>query len=221
MFVRFLPPLVAFVGLVASLLLLLSLRNREIDTGRTAFELAAADRAADVQRQLELVVEQLHSVVALFASSEQVTADEFRAFTSRSLERHPALRVVAWIKDPTPPPAPDEFEYAFQHAALRAMVFAAPDETALDSVRDAYEDLFGLELAPGDVSAVWDSTRGDEARVEEEHEEVGNAVDRDHRRLILRGVARVAGAGARETIARLGHVLALSPKDIDAVLAEP
>jgi hypothetical protein len=120
-----------------------------------------------------------------------------------------------------PPPAPDEFEYAFQHAALRAMVFAAPDETALDSVRDAYEDLFGLELAPGDVSAVWDSTRGDGARVEEELEEVGNAVDRDHRRLILRGVARVAGAGARETIARLGHVLALSPKDIDAVLAEP
>lgn len=98
---RFASVAIAALGVAGSGLLLWSLRAAESAGARSALEREATKLIECVRRGLTANVEQLHAAVALFDSSEMVERKEFRAFTARSIERHPPLRAVLWAGDPT------------------------------------------------------------------------------------------------------------------------
>jgi PAS domain S-box-containing protein len=97
--VRLAPVWILVAGLLASTVLLLSLRSAEQAAARSDFELLAKDRIASVRRDLAGDVEQVHSIVALFDSSQAVEPQEFETFTAGSAERHPSLVALLWADE--------------------------------------------------------------------------------------------------------------------------
>jgi len=57
----------------------------------------ARQRYQSIERELYAAKEVLSSVAAFFASRDEVSRDEFRAFTRSSLARHPSLLAVEWV----------------------------------------------------------------------------------------------------------------------------
>lgn len=97
------PLLIAAGGLGGCGVLLWTLREAEAAEARSHFELEATRCISDAQRELCVVLEQIHSTVAFFASSHVVEQEEFRSFVAGSLGRYPPLRAMLWIE----PSAPD------------------------------------------------------------------------------------------------------------------
>ncbi|NOT29734.1 MAG: GAF domain-containing protein [Planctomycetes bacterium] len=102
------PALIALVGGLGSVLLWRTLQRGEVERARAAFELAATQLAARVQAGRMAAFEQLRSVAALYDSSMQVDAEEFRTFTANALERNAALRALMWIERGEHPSGSDE-----------------------------------------------------------------------------------------------------------------
>lgn len=90
--------LVGVVGVLFTLLAFDRTRTWELDRARSAFEMSAQDRVADIRRELAAQLEQLHALSALYESSEVVERDEFTSFNARGLERNPAIRCLLWIE---------------------------------------------------------------------------------------------------------------------------
>src|SRR5262249_37653591 len=82
---RLAPALILAAGIVGSTVLLVSLRGAERAAALARFELRAKDRIALLRRALEGDVEQIHSTVALFDSSQTVEPEEFATFTAGSM----------------------------------------------------------------------------------------------------------------------------------------
>lgn len=95
---RSVPFLLALAGIGGTALLWWSLRSREHDTAQAIAELEAADEISSVERQLASDLEQVRSTVALFHSSNEVTALEFTTFTRQCIDRHPPLRALFWVE---------------------------------------------------------------------------------------------------------------------------
>ncbi|HEY2738003.1 MAG TPA: CHASE domain-containing protein, partial [Thermoanaerobaculia bacterium] len=70
--------------------------RREGDALRTAFEDRARTLTAAVRASCDNHLEVLVSLDSLFASSQEVTAQEFRRFVGVALQRHPGIRGLSW-----------------------------------------------------------------------------------------------------------------------------
>jgi serine/threonine protein kinase/CHASE1-domain containing sensor protein len=84
-------------GMLLALSLFLVLRGRASDVRRAEFERQANQVAAAFRGRLDLPLEVLHSISSLFDASNEVTRDEFHAFVSNALNRHPGIRALEWI----------------------------------------------------------------------------------------------------------------------------
>ena len=70
--------------------------RREGDALRTAFEDRARTLAAAVRASCDNHLEVLVALDSLFASSQEVTAQEFHLFVAAALQRHPGIRGLSW-----------------------------------------------------------------------------------------------------------------------------
>ncbi|HEX3531989.1 MAG TPA: CHASE domain-containing protein [Thermoanaerobaculia bacterium] len=70
--------------------------RREGDALRTAFEDRARTLTSAVRASCDNHLEVLVSLDSLFASSQEVTAQEFRRFVATALQRHPGIRGLSW-----------------------------------------------------------------------------------------------------------------------------
>jgi serine/threonine protein kinase/CHASE1-domain containing sensor protein len=92
-----LPLFVFVVGVLLSLAVLAGERSREVAERRTEFERRAAQVAMSAQVSFDVPLEVLRSLPALFASSNDVTRGEFRAFVNDALARYPWIYALEWI----------------------------------------------------------------------------------------------------------------------------
>ena len=145
----------ALLGVVASLLLFRSSRSTELSAASHEFELEASRRIARVHEELLANGERFRSLEALYASSLDVDAEEFRTFAARSLE-HTALRAVVSITPVARAGAPDSFFVGFRVGSDAGRL---PDDLAseprfLEALRAAREH--GGESVSGPVSLAVD-----------------------------------------------------------------
>ncbi len=67
------------------------------ETGmKHAFERQAEDLAEAMRVDVQAHLNALHSVEAFFVASDQISREDFRAFTQRLLMRYPAIQAVSW-----------------------------------------------------------------------------------------------------------------------------
>jgi CHASE1-domain containing sensor protein len=84
-------------GTAMSLLLFTGTQTREHVARRLEFERRAAQVAAAVRTSIDVPLEVLRSIPALYDASDQVTRAEFRAFVNHSLQRYPWIYALEWI----------------------------------------------------------------------------------------------------------------------------
>jgi len=82
------------VGLVITWLLFAVVGDRDANARRIEFGHEASDISADVQTSLDLALEQLLAIQPFFASSEEVTREEFMSFVQPALDRHPSIYAI-------------------------------------------------------------------------------------------------------------------------------
>jgi PAS domain S-box-containing protein len=90
----------------------LTLRREAEATARLEARQAAHERVELLRSQVLRSLEILHSIVALFETSEEVKRDEFRRFVRPALARQPELQALEWI-----PRVPEELRTRFERAA--------------------------------------------------------------------------------------------------------
>ncbi len=93
---------VGFLGLLLSAALYTLLLEKERKIHRQALTQAVLVRADIIQADLNAVVEVLHSMVAFYRSSTQVSHQEFTDFVASALSRHPAIEAMMWIEGMAP-----------------------------------------------------------------------------------------------------------------------
>lgn len=90
--------LVAVAGsLIATTLTFHVLRRHETTRVSENFERRALERTLTLQRNIERQIDVLQSIVALHASSVEVTEDEFESFTAPLLRQHPEIEALQWV----------------------------------------------------------------------------------------------------------------------------
>ncbi len=95
---RHLPVLVTLaVGLAVSFAAFLALSGRYRERQQLAFPKRVTEIVGALEVGLDLPVEVLRSVPALFEASEDVSRQEFRAFTAGALERYPGIYALEWL----------------------------------------------------------------------------------------------------------------------------
>lgn len=98
-FVRAPALVVVAVGLAISLGAFWVARGRARAEWRATFEREAGEVSAALISGLDVPLEALQSLPALFASSDEVTRAEFRAFVTPTLARHPAIYAFEWLPE--------------------------------------------------------------------------------------------------------------------------
>jgi len=97
MFRRLITPIVVVVvGVVLALATAQHVGRAETRQIVHDFELETAARAGLIQREIELNLEVLQSLVGLFASEKSVSDREFRIFAVLALSRHPDIAALEW-----------------------------------------------------------------------------------------------------------------------------
>jgi CHASE1-domain containing sensor protein/tRNA A-37 threonylcarbamoyl transferase component Bud32 len=152
---------VAIVGIGLSVDAFFVIRGHETERFRFEFERRASQVAGAMRAAFGVPLEVLHSIPALYASSDDVTRSEFRAFVQDALRRQPAIRALEWI-----PLVPHEQRAAFEARGradgLDGFRFTerAPDGSMVTAgVRDEYRPLYFRvphvdEVAGFDVATV-------------------------------------------------------------------
>ena len=74
----------------------LAAREYEEDRSVAVFGELLARQTAEVEQEVVGLIEGLHSIGALFRSSEKVTREEFGVFTRDILDRHPEIQAIEW-----------------------------------------------------------------------------------------------------------------------------
>lgn len=87
------------IGLAGSALAFWVARGSARADWRADFERKANDVSAALVNGLDVPLEALQSLPALFASSEEVTRREFRAFVAPTLQRHTAIYALEWLPE--------------------------------------------------------------------------------------------------------------------------
>ena len=90
------PILIGVVGVLLALVTAWYVDRNETREIMRDFERDALTRASQVQREIELNLEVLQSLVGLFASSKTISDREFLIFSVHALIRHPAIAALGW-----------------------------------------------------------------------------------------------------------------------------
>ncbi len=110
-----LPAGVFLVGAAISTVMFIAHNVRSTERARLAFERRATEVVAGgLEMGLDLPLEVLRSLPALFEASVDVSREEFRAFTRGALERYPGIYALEWL-----PRVPAEERAAHEAAARR------------------------------------------------------------------------------------------------------
>ncbi len=91
------PAVVLMLGVALSLGLFATARTRQRAARRIEFERAAQQIAARTRASFDIPLEVVRGVAALFASSEDVTRNEFKTFVGGALRRNPGIYALEWI----------------------------------------------------------------------------------------------------------------------------
>ncbi|MBK8996840.1 MAG: CHASE domain-containing protein [Myxococcales bacterium] len=91
--------IVLAAGLAVSTAAFWMARERARADWQADFERKARDLSAALVNGLDVPLEALQSLPALFGSSEEVTRSEFRAFVTPTLKRHPAIYALEWLPE--------------------------------------------------------------------------------------------------------------------------
>ncbi len=89
--------LVAFIGVLLSILLYVTIRRTESGRAEIVFENAAKERLSVLKDHITQNLQTLDWVAGFFGRSQKVERSEFREFTRAYLENHHEVRVVQWI----------------------------------------------------------------------------------------------------------------------------
>ena len=84
------------VGVLASVAAFLVVSRLEREEARLRFEGLAIEVVRSIERESSANLRAVHSLVALYDSSETVTLEEFRRFGTVMLSEYPSLRAVSW-----------------------------------------------------------------------------------------------------------------------------
>ena len=84
------------IGMAASIAAFLGLQNWEHEKQATAFRETAEERFVSLQSVLSTGTEVLHSLVAFYLSSDEVTRLEFQTFSGHFLKDHPEIQALSW-----------------------------------------------------------------------------------------------------------------------------
>ncbi|NEO15563.1 MAG: hypothetical protein F6K59_08590 [Moorea sp. SIO3F7] len=104
--------LTIFTGVMFSILTFMGTWNLENKTIEKEFEQDATDIVSLLQRSLDKNLQQLESIVGVYAASEKVTRQEFRTFVKPYLSNHSDIQALEWI-----PWVPHEQRAAYEQAA--------------------------------------------------------------------------------------------------------
>jgi PAS domain S-box-containing protein len=89
--------LVAVAGVILAIAAFYTVRYIEIQNIKARFSLETQNRINAVEREIEVNLEAVRSLHSFYLSSEEVTREEFRQFTSHLLSRHPSVQAFEWI----------------------------------------------------------------------------------------------------------------------------
>ena len=95
---RWVARVVVVLSVSLSIAGLLRLRHAETQERLDDLDVAATQRFAVLQRELERVADQMISIEAFFGSSEEVTRDEFASFTRPALRHHEEIHALEWAE---------------------------------------------------------------------------------------------------------------------------
>ena len=84
------------LGLVFSSILGWSFYDLETRTIASRFAQDVDEQASSIEREVALTFEAVYALKGLYDSSENVTADEFKQFSSQLLVRHPNIQALEW-----------------------------------------------------------------------------------------------------------------------------
>ncbi|NLC71474.1 MAG: GHKL domain-containing protein [Desulfuromonadaceae bacterium] len=90
--------LVLLVGISLSAAAFFTVREKEMESIRGDFFLAAKNLSSDLRRTLENNLDVLPLIRALFYGSEHVTQEEFREFVKPILLRNPHITALGWVR---------------------------------------------------------------------------------------------------------------------------
>ena len=97
-FRRYLPlASVIVAGCILSALAADLFERMEHSTAEARFERAAFDRILAIRQSVEADLDVVRSVVSLYAASQSVDRDEFRAFVEPALTRYHSIQALEWI----------------------------------------------------------------------------------------------------------------------------
>ena len=93
---NWMPGLVGFIGLLLSLLIYQVVHQRESRLFDQHFEQHAREAVAAIEHELTATCVVLESLSAFYAASETVTREQFRAFTTPLITRHPSIHALSF-----------------------------------------------------------------------------------------------------------------------------
>ena len=102
------------VGCVLSALATVWFERLEHATAEARFERAAFDRISAIRQSIDADLDVVRSVVSLYAASQVVDRDEFRAFVQPALAQYQSIQALEWI-----PRVPAAERQAYEEGARR------------------------------------------------------------------------------------------------------
>ncbi len=90
--------LVFVVGVAVSIAAFFVVQRTQVNRAQAEIDLAAREHLSALERELDTKLEALHSLRALFDSSQVVEKHEFSTFSEGVLARHPSIRMLAWVE---------------------------------------------------------------------------------------------------------------------------
>ena len=146
----------ACLGLGLSIGGFVGARNREQQSLKAEFDAASHDRVAALREELDAHSFILESVVALYASSAEVTRREFQVFATPLLARHTDIQALEWIPR-VPGPERAAYELAARGDGLEGFQITQRDSlgrTVPEVPRDEYFPVYFVEPLGGNELAV-------------------------------------------------------------------
>ena len=89
--------LILLGGTLVSVLAFSMAKNWESDRIQTRYDQAFSERALAIEREVNVHLETLHAIAALYGVSENVSRKDFSEFVMHFLERHRSIQALEWI----------------------------------------------------------------------------------------------------------------------------
>ncbi|MGB0388034.1 MAG: CHASE domain-containing protein [Ardenticatenaceae bacterium] len=153
----YLPVILAVcVGTILSLVAFLIVRTLEQQRIAVELELAAEEQVSALNRNLERNLNELESVAAFYAASNQVDRDEFQQFVQPFLGGNSSIQALEWIPN-VPEEEREGYEQAAQEEGLSAFQFTernSEGEIEPAASRDSYFPVYFVEPYEGNEAAL-------------------------------------------------------------------